>query len=105
MKNRNLFYTNSQSGGVINPMMNNMAPMMPSGYNQNMNYMSYGPAASVPAPVNPNTDIVYGYTDDNLESRLTRLERQYRKLETRVSALESSSDIIIDDTTNNMYMI
>lgn len=100
-KNRNMFYTNNQAGGFFAP-----APqqMMPSGFSQNNNYMAYGPGVGpngVIAPIDAN----YGYVDEeSYENRLTKLERQVRKLETRVSKLESSSDII-EDETNNMYMI
>ena len=101
-KNRNMFYTNNQSGGFFNPTPNNM---MPSGYNQNLNYMAYGPNVGPNGVIAP-VDQGYGYPEENdIENRISSLERQVRKLETRVSKLESVSDIVIDDSTNNMYMI
>lgn len=100
-KNRNMFYTNNQSGGFFAP---NPQGMMPSGYSQNNNYMAYGPNIG-PNGVIPPVETNYGgYEEENFETRLNRLERQMRKLETRVSKLESSSDVIIEDT-NDMYMI
>lgn len=99
-KNRNLFYTNNQSGGFFGP---NPQQMMPSGYNQNNNYMAYGPGVGPNGIIAP-IDNSYGYESDSFEDRLTKLERQVRKLETKVSKLESSSDTIVDET-NNTYMI
>ena len=100
-KSRNMIYSNTQSGGYFNPMMN----MMPSGFQGNNNYMAYGPNV-VPNMMVPNEyyNDTYGYEEENYEQRISKLERQVRKLETRVSKLESSSDILLDDT-NNMYMV
>ena len=101
-KDRNLFYSDYQAGGFMNPNIQgmNMNPQMmqPSGYMLNNNYMSYGPNA-VPEQYN-NYD-----TTNNYESRLNKLERQVRKLESRVSRLETNGTEIIEDTTNNLYMI
>ena len=101
-KNRNLFYTNNQSGGFFGPQMNPNA-MMPSGFSQNNNYMAYGPGVGPNGVIVPADASMYN-DEETYENRLAKLERQVRKLETRVSKLESSSDIILDDTSN-MYMI
>lgn len=102
-KNRNMIYSNTQTGGYFNPMMN----YAPSGFQGTNNYMAYGPNV-VPNMMVPNE---YAYQNENYQSneedyeqRISKLERQVRKLETRVSKLESSSDILLDDT-NNMYMV
>ena len=85
-----MIYSNTQSGGYFNPMMN----MMPSGFQGNNNYMAYGPN------IMPND---LEYQEEDYEQRISKLERQVRKLEARVSKLESSSDIL--DDSNNMYMV
>lgn len=104
--NRNLFYSDYQAGGFAAPnMMNNQGmgmqgmPGQPSGYMMNNNYMSYGPNA-LPEQYNNYGD----ENTNNYELRLTKLERQIRKLESRVSKLETNTEVI-DDTTNNLYMI
>ena len=101
-KSRNMVYSNTQSGGYFNPMMNynNMAP---SGFQGINNYMAYGPNV-VPGAM-PTNQYEPQYEEENYEQRISKLERQMRKLETRVSKLESSSDIFLEDTNNNMYMV
>ena len=107
-KSRNMVYSNTQSGGFFNPMMN-YNYMAPSGFQGANNYMAYGPnvVPNMMAPIDNYgyQDNNYQYDEENYEQRISKLERQMRKLETRVSKLESSSDILLDDTNNNMYMI
>ncbi len=116
---RNLFYSDYQAGGFMNPQMGmnqgympqmQQVPqmqqmpqnMLPSGYMLNNNYMSYGPMAS------PNAvPEQYQNTFDNsnsMDSRLNKLERQVRKLEARVSKLETNTDTVTD-STDNLYII
>ena len=103
-KSRNMVYSNTQSGGYFNPMMNynNMAP---SGFQGTNNYMVYGPGVGPNGVMLPNGYENTQYEEDNYEQRISKLERQVRKLETRVSKLESSSDIFLEDVNNNMYMV
>ena len=103
-KSRNMVYSNTQSGGYFNPMMN-YNYMAPSGFQGNNNYMAYGPNV-IPGGMIPNNQYEnIQYDEENYEQRISKLERQMRKLETRVSKLESSSDIFLEDTNNNMYMV
>ncbi len=101
-KSRNMVYSNTQSGGYFNPMMNYNF-MAPSGFQGTNNYMAYGP--NVIPGIIPNQYENIGYEEENYEQRISKLERQVRKLETRVSKLESSSDIFLEDTNSNMYMV
>ena len=101
-KSRNMVYSNTQSGGYFNPMMN-FNNMMPSGFQGSNNYMAYGPQV-VPGMVQGYPEN-YNEYEEGYEERISKLERQMRKLETRVSKLESSSDILLDNTNNNMYMV
>ena len=113
MKNRNLFYTQEASGGFFNPNMNYMNNLpnnfntMPSGFNKNTNYMAFGPNIGPNGNMNymNNDDIIYENNNNwnEFESRLTKLERMYRKLDSRISKLESSSNVV-EDVTNN-YII
>ena len=95
---RNMIYSNTQSGGYFNPMMN----YAPSGFQGVNNYMAYGPNI-VPGIIPNEYQEQNQYSEEDYEQRISKLERQVRKLETRVSKLESSSDIL--DDTNNMYMV
>ena len=101
-KSRNMVYSNTQSGGYFNPMMN-YNYMAPSGFQGSNNYMAYGPNV-IPGHITTN-QYEPQYEEENYEQRISKLERQMRKLETRVSKLESSSDIFLEDTNNNMYMV
>ena len=97
-----MIYSNTQSGGYFNPMMN-YNYIAPSGFQGTNNYMAYGPNVG-PNMIVPNElPENYQYEEENYEQRISKLERQVRKLDARVSKLESSSDIL--DDTNNMYMV
>lgn len=98
-------FPNVPQGGQ-NPFMQQPPNMPgPNMTNPNMPYSPYGPNM-IPAQMGG-----YSYIegDNNLESRVTRLERQFRKLESRVSRIESNADLISDkddiSSTTNMYMI
>ena len=93
---RNMIYSNTQSGGYFNPVMN----YAPSGFQGVNNYMAYGP--NVIPGMMPNE--YQEQNEEDYEQRISKLERQVRKLDARISKLESSSDILLDDT-NNMYMV
>lgn len=86
MNNRDMFYQNlnqgySNPGGFIPP----------SGYNINSQYQTYGPNI-IPGQNNYNNE---------LENRISRIEKQIRNLDTRVQKLESTTI----DNTDNFYMI
>ena len=83
MRNRNMFYQNINEG-YQNPGM--FIP--PSGYNMNTQFESYGP------------NNIQSY-QNNLEDRLTLLEKQIKSIDNRIQKLESKGI----DTTDNFYMI
>ena len=86
MNNRDMFYQNlnqgySNPGGFIPP----------SGYNINSQYQAYG----------PNIIPEQNTYNNELENRISRIEKQIRNLDTRVQKLESTTT----DNTDNFYMI
>ena len=94
MNNRDMFYQNLNQGyqapGMIYP---------PSGYNLNQEYQAYGPNVIPPNynnQINNNNNI-----NNDLEDRVSKLERQIKTLDTRIQKLESVSNEIND----NIYMI
>ena len=88
MKNRNMFYQNTQTG-YQNPGM--FIP--PSGYNMNSEYQAYGPN------VIPNEENLFN--NNEYEERISRLERQVKNLDNRLQKLENASN----ETNDNVYMI
>ena len=82
MKNRDMFYQNTQA------TMNNPGMFIPpSGYNLNQQYQAYGPN-------------VVPYQNNDYEERINKLERQVKNLDTRVQKLESGNE-----SNDNFYMI
>ena len=97
--NRDMVYGNYNMGAYSEPQF-----IPPQGYNINSQYQAFGPNVMVPNNMNiynSNT----GYTDD-IESRINKLERQIRNLDTRLKRLESGTNVS-DDTIvdSNLYMI
>lgn len=94
-KNRNSFFTetNIQSGMMPYP---NQQPMP---YQQANSYLYQGPTN----PYNYNTQ------NNDLESRLAKIERQINRLEHRISALENNTNILssgdYESINTNMYMV
>ena len=88
MNNRDMFYQNlnqgySNPGGFIPP----------SGYNINSQYQAYGPNV-IPEQM--------GYNNNNdLDDRISKIERQIKNLDTRIQKLESAGNEVSD----NLYMI
>lgn len=94
-KDRNSFFAETQmyGTGYANP---NMMPNTPYPYQAAQSTNSFYAGA---APVN-----------NDLESRLAKIERQIHRLESRLSKLETTlpnsyATEDIDVTTNSMYMI
>ncbi len=107
MKNRDMFYQNTVQGyqnpGVVIP---------PSGYNVNTQYQAYGqnlvpmnmPMQNPNMVPNNNPNIInndYYQDTSDYESRISKLERQVKNLDTRLQKLESTTV----DTAENFYMI
>lgn len=105
--NRDMFYSNYQAGGFQEPNFMPAGPMMqPSGYNINNNYQAYGPNVM---PMNNQNNIGTNNTYvDEYDGRITKLERQIRRIDQRLRKLENAGITNIDEEINidsNMYMI
>ena len=87
MNNRDMFYQNTNTS-YNNPGM--FIP--PSGFNMNSQYQAYGPNV-LPEQFNNQ--------DNNLEQRISKLERQVKNLDTRLQKIET----INVEETNNFYTI
>lgn len=112
--NRDMFYSNYQAGGFQEP--NFVGPMMspqPSGYNINTQYQAYGPNVmptnnmnnmqnnSVMNPNNTNNTYI-----DDYDQRITKLERQIRRMDQRLRKLENAGSLEEEiNIDNNLYMI
>lgn len=101
-KNRNTFFQES-SFQSYNPNMNpQMAGNIPNGapYQTASNYFYAGPT--------PNNYNTYNANND-IESRLAKIERQLNRMDYRLSKLEGANNIITTDeyesNTTNMYML
>ena len=82
MKNRDMFYQNTQAS------MNNPGMFIPpSGQYLNQEYQAYGPNM-VP------------FQNNDYEERINKLERQVKNLDARLQKLESTTE-----TNDNFYMI
>lgn len=108
--NRDMFYSNYQAGAQMEPQMF-MTP--PSGYNMSSNYQAYGPNVIPMQNMNMNNQMVpqnntydNSYTDD-FDNRITKLEKQVRRIDQRLRKLENSDSILEDNTIvdSNLYMI
>ena len=87
MNNRDMFYQNTNTA-YSNPGM--IIP--PSGFNMNTEYQAYGPNVMMGQFQN---------NDNNIENRLSKLERQFTNLDSRIQKLESETV----STDENFYML
>ena len=98
-KTRNSFFAES-SYQAYNPNINPNFNQNPAPYQASSNYFYQGPI--------PNNYNTFG-TNNDIESRLAKLERQINRLEYRISKLENGSNIIssddFDTNKSNMYML
>ena len=89
MKNRNMFYQNTNTSynnpGVFIP---------PSGFNMNTEYQANGPNIINPYQTNNNYN-------NELEERIQKLERQIKNIDTRIQKLESETTT----QEENFYML
>lgn len=96
MKNtRDMFYSNYQAGGMSDP---NIIYTPPSGYNINAQYQAYGPNV-----MSNQSNIPYTNTNE-YDERITKLERQIRRLDERIRKLENNT-LEENITDSNLYMI
>lgn len=111
-KDRNSFFSEYNMSAV-----NNMQPMMPNMYpNQVSSQSSFysGPAMDYNNYNNynnmPQNNVPNNYTSD-IESRISKIERQINRIETRLNKLEGQIEAnygvkdIGDSYNNNMYMV
>ncbi|MBE6140540.1 MAG: hypothetical protein E7172_03280 [Firmicutes bacterium] len=95
-KNRNSFFSEANmSYSGYNPNMN----MMPNNGFQTQSYNSYYAGPNMM----PNTNM-----NNEIESRLAKIERQINRLDHRLNKLENNNAYITDDidnNTSNMYML
>lgn len=108
-KDRNNFFAESSmfTSGMNNPGMNIANQPFAAG---NMSQSFYAGPPGVPlnynTPNNQNQNYISNdYTD--IESRISKIERQINRLDARISKLESGTLYSNEDieTTNNVYMI
>jgi len=96
-KNRNSFFSES-SYQSYNPTPNFNPQMAP--YQASSNYFYQGPI--------PNNYNIGGGNND-IESRLSKIERQINRLDYRISKLENANNISttddFDSNNSNMYML
>ncbi len=88
-KERNAFFQNQSSSSMFYPTNN--IPMYPQMTNSSSNFYQ-GPVL--------NNDY-----DNEIESRLAKIERQINRLDSRVTKLESESTAFDYNSSNNMYMV
>lgn len=100
-KNRNMVYSNYQSGGYINP---NMYMPEPQGYSINTEYQAYGPNVMPGVQPQYNNNYQHDYTEE-YDERITKLEKQIKRLDQRIKKLESLSLTEENITDSNLYMI
>lgn len=98
-KDRNTFFQEAQMSNYNyfpNPNMNLMSANMPTQASQSSQAFYAGPGS----PIMPNIQ-------EDIESRLAKLERQVNRLETRINKLESLTSYSNDDidVSTNMYMV
>ncbi len=101
--NRDMYYGNYQMGAFKEPEF-----IPPSGYNMNTSFSSYGPNVipqNMNQNYNTNQNINNNYIDE-YDNRITKLERQIRRLDQRLRKLENSG-ILEEEVSNdsNLYMI
>ncbi len=107
-KDRNQFFAESTMSNAsgYNPGMMAPAPGYAS-YNQGSSGFYMGPPNQpYPNQMNPNqmNSNINTYGND-IDSRITKLERQVTRLESRVSKLEGSNMGNITNEESNLYMI
>ena len=91
LRNRNSFFPETN--------INNVNPGIPQnmpGYQMPNNQPFYNQM--------PQNQQIPNYNED-IDSRIAKLERQINRLDARLSKLESASKIVNDDMSSSMYMV
>ncbi len=103
-KNRNSFF--SEAGNYY-ANYNQPLPAVNQPFQSATAYNSFYAGPNPGYNPNLNAAPIYG-TNNDLESRLAKMERQINRLEHRLSKLESTNTYVTEDfdnSTNNMYML
>lgn len=108
--NRDMFYSDFQTGGFVNPV--NMNPqimgnnMMPNAFAYGVQGFNTNPGNKIDPMIYPQNNLYYD-NSNYMDNRVLKLERQVKRLESRVTRLENLSGNSLDDitTTDNLYMI
>jgi len=103
-KSRNSFFAES-SYQAFTPNMNMQIPNQGAPYQTASNYFYQGPIPTNAIPNNYNTL----NTNNDIESRIAKIERQINRIDYRLSKLENANNIISSDdfdaNNSNMYML
>ena len=111
-KDRNAFFQEASyftQGNLPNPNMN--VANAPYATGSQSSFYAAGPGIPInyntPNNMNANMSPYAGYDVSEIESRLSKLERQVNRLDARVTKLESMNLYPTEeiDTTTNMYMV
>lgn len=106
-----MMYSNYQAGGFTEPQF-----IPPQGYNINTEYQAYGPNVIPMNNMNGmnnmnmmnNQDNTNTYIDE-YDQRITKLERQIRRIDQRLRKLENAGTAVpLDEEINidnNLYML
>ena len=103
-KTRNSFFQES-SYQAYNQNMNMQLPGQVAPYQTASSYYYQGPIPTNAMPNNYNTL----NTNNDIESRLAKIERQINRIDYRLTKIENSNNIITSDdfdtNNSNMYMV
>lgn len=104
---RDMFYSNYQAGGFEGP---NVIYTPPQGYMINNQYQAYGPNVfpgqnQTQNQIQNNGGYIANTYADEYDQRITKLERQIRRIDQRLRKLETDGTIEENITDSNLYMI
>ncbi len=110
-KTRNAFFSEAQMSTQSyypqpQPMMMNQ---MAGPYQASQSSQSFYAGPGVPANYNNNTNYGYDYSSTNdIDSRLSKIERQLNRIDARLNKLESSTYYTTDNiesSNSSLYMV
>ncbi len=97
-KERNAFFQNNSSSSYFYPTAPMMQSMYPMATESNSNFYQ--------GPILPNQSKDMDEYNNEIETRLAKIERQLNRFDNRISKLESEMQYKEgNDYTNNMYMV
>lgn len=108
-KNRASFFNESTNFAQFNPNAMNQNMMNPNMMNQPMPNTPYvNSQSSFTASPYPNQMMPMPMVQEDLESRLAKIERQINRLDHRITKLEQNTTLSTNDfesNINDMYMV